>query len=53
MWILYGLALAVVSRARLAARERALEGAHGGGADARDADARDAARVDAATEPSA
>jgi O-antigen ligase len=48
MWILYGLALAVVSRARLAARERALEGAHGGGADARDA-----ARVDAATEPSA
>ena len=27
MWILYGLALAVVSRARLAARERALEGA--------------------------
>jgi hypothetical protein len=33
MWILYGLALAVVSRARLAARERALEpGKPGAGA---------------------
>jgi teichuronic acid biosynthesis protein TuaE len=34
MWILYGLALAVVSRARLAARERALESDRDGGADA-------------------
>ena len=35
MWILYGLALAVVSRARLAARERALEGAEDGADDGR------------------
>jgi len=39
MWILYGLALAVASRARLAARERALESAGDGGASERGRDA--------------